>query len=125
MRSSLPRWVLVLAAFAVALVAVRSASADDAKASQARSTLLTDSGSYIPPKAKPQPTPVVRPQSAHGKSTANAKPKAHPHAKAHPKAHPHAQAHAKPKPHAKPHANPNARAKTKAPKPAAKGSRKL
>ncbi len=105
-------WALALAAAALTFLTVGQASAEDAKTTSTANTLLSDSGSYIPPKTAPQPTPAV------GKATPKAKPNAKPHAKAHGKAHP--------KPHAKEHgkAGPNARAKAKAPK-RDKSSRKI
>lgn len=110
------RWVFALAAAALTFFAAGQASAEDTKTSKTANTLLTDSGSYMPPKAAPQPTPVV------GKPTPKAAPKAPP------KAHVHAnkKAGAKPDPHAhkKAKSKPNARVKAKAPK-REKSSRKI
>lgn len=68
MSPRLYRLVGALSAFTFALVALLTttpARADDSKAASTRSTLLNDSGSYMPPKAKPQPTPTVRSRAKH------------------------------------------------------------
>lgn len=94
---------LAVAAFALALFTAGQASAEDAKTTSTANALLADSGSYIPPKTAPQPTPVVTkpaPVPAKAAAPANAKPA---HAKAKPHAKAPAKAHAKPSPttHAK------------------------
>lgn len=100
---------LAVAAFAIALFTAGQASAEDAKTTSTANALLADSGSYIPPKTAPQPTPVVTkpapatPAPAKAAAPANAK-----HAKAKPHTKAPAKAHAKP--------TPTTHAKTAAPK---------
>ncbi|MBS2015877.1 MAG: hypothetical protein JST00_23520 [Deltaproteobacteria bacterium] len=122
---SFPRRIAALAALAVALFAGGRASAEDAKTTATANALLADSGSYIPPKTAPQPTPTVGAPAAPKPAPAKAaKPQPHAKGHAHGKAHPHGKA---PASHGKAHKpNPNARVKAKAPKrDKASSSRKI
>ena len=112
---SFPRRLVALAVMTLALAAGGRASAEDAKTTATANALLADSGSYIPPKTAPQPTPTVgSPATSKPAPAKAAKPQPHAKGHAHGKAHPHGKARPA---HGKAHkANPNARVKTKAPK---------